>query len=218
MIKYAIVFLEWAEEFLGSLDEKTRKKVLYNIWKSREVNDPELFKKLDGDIWEFRTKFLTKQIRLLAFWDKTEKTETLVVATHGFIKKTQKTPIMKFKQQKRLETSILTKKEGIKMKKYTLEEITDKYIGEKGTDNREQFEFELKLDVLGEMIKKARKEQHLTQAQLGEIVGVQKAQISKIENNTKDVRLSTIMKVFNALKAKVKMTIDFDTNTHLEIA
>jgi phage-related protein len=90
MIKYAIIFLELAEEFLDSLDDKTRRKVFYNIWKSREVNDPELFKKLDGDIWEFRTKFLTKQIRLLAFWDKTVKTDTLVIATHGFIKKTQK--------------------------------------------------------------------------------------------------------------------------------
>ncbi len=104
------------------------------------------------------------------------------------------------------------------MKKFTLEELTNKYIGETGTESREEFEFELKLDVLGEMIKKARKEQHLTQAQLGEIIGVQKSQISKIENNTKDVRLSTIMKVFDALKAKVKMTIDFDTDTHLEIA
>lgn len=104
------------------------------------------------------------------------------------------------------------------MKKYTLEELTDKYIGENGSPEREQFEFELKLDILGEMIKKVRKERHLTQEQLGLLVGVQKAQISKIENNTKDVRLSTIMKVFNGLKAKVKMTIDFDTNTHLEIA
>jgi phage-related protein len=92
MIKYAIIFLEWAKEFLDTLDEKTRKKVIYNIWKSRDVNDPELFKKLDGNIWEFRTKFLKNQIRLLAFWDKTENEETLVVATHGFIKKTQKTP------------------------------------------------------------------------------------------------------------------------------
>jgi len=104
------------------------------------------------------------------------------------------------------------------MKKYTLEELTDKYVGEKGTTNREQFDFELKLDILGEMIKKARKEKHLTQEQLGDLVGVQKAQISKIETNAKDVRLSTIMKVFDALKAKVKMTIDFDTNTHVEIA
>ena len=89
MLKYAVIFLEWAKEFL---DNKTRKIIMYNVWKSRDVNDPELFKKLDGNIWEFRTKFLTNQIRLLAFWDKTGKEETLVVATHGFIKKTQKTP------------------------------------------------------------------------------------------------------------------------------
>ena len=104
------------------------------------------------------------------------------------------------------------------MEKYTLEELTDKYIGKKGTPKRGQFEFELKLDILGDMIRKARREKHLTQEQLGELVGVQKAQISKIENNAKDVRLSTIMKVFDALKAKVKMTIDFETNSHFELA
>lgn len=104
------------------------------------------------------------------------------------------------------------------MKKYSLEELTDKYIGEKGSKEREQFDFELKLDVLGEMIKKARKEQHLTQEQLGELIGVQKAQISKIETNAKDVRFSTIMRVFNALKAKVKMTIEFNPDSNLEIA
>jgi len=105
-----------------------------------------------------------------------------------------------------------------KIQTYTLEELTDKYIGKKGTKEREQFEFDLKLDVLGDMIKKARKEQHLTQEQLGELVGVQKAQISKIENNTKDVRFSTVLKVFEALKAKVKMTIEFDPNSHMKIA
>ena len=68
------------------------------------------------------------------------------------------------------------------------------------------------------MIKKARKEQHLTQEQLGQLIGVQKAQISKIENNAKDVRFSTVLRVFEALKAKVKMTIEFDPNSHLEIA
>ncbi len=104
------------------------------------------------------------------------------------------------------------------MKNYTLEELTDSYVGKKGTPDREQFEFELKLDILGDMIKKARKEKNMTQEQLGELVGVQKAQISKIENNAKDVRFSTIMKVFDALKAKVKMTIDFDKNSHFEIA
>ena len=105
-----------------------------------------------------------------------------------------------------------------KIKTYTLDELTDRYVGEKGTQEREKFEFELKLDVLGYMIKKARKEQHLTQEQLGKLVGVQKAQISKIENNTKDVRFSTVLKVFDALKAKVKMTIEFDPNSQMKIA
>jgi len=104
------------------------------------------------------------------------------------------------------------------MKTYSLEELTDKYIGEKGSNERTQFEFELKADILGEMIKKVRKEKKLTQEELGKLVGVQKAQISKIENNAKDVRLSTIMKVFAALKASVKMSIDFNTNSHFEIA
>lgn len=105
-----------------------------------------------------------------------------------------------------------------KIKTYSLEELTDKHIGEKGSAKREQFEFDLKLDILGYMIKKARTEQHLTQEQLGKLIGVQKAQISKIENNAKDVRFSTILRVFEALKAKVKMTIEFDPNSHLEIA
>ena len=87
------------------------------------------------------------------------------------------------------------------MKTYKLEELTDKYIGKKDSKEREQFEFELKLEILGDMIKKVRKEQHLTQEQLGELIGVQKAQISKIETNVKDVRFSTIMRVFEALKA-----------------
>jgi len=105
-----------------------------------------------------------------------------------------------------------------KMNTYSLDELTDNYIGEKGTSKRDQFEFDLKMDVLGDMIKKARIEQKLTQEQLGALIGVQKAQISKIENNTKDVRFSTVLRVFEALKARVKMTIDFNTNSHLEIA
>lgn len=105
-----------------------------------------------------------------------------------------------------------------KIKTYSLEELTNKYVGEKGSKRREQFEFELKLDILGNMIKQARKEQHLTQEQLGKLIGVQKAQISKIENNAKDVRFSTVLRVFEALKAKVKMTIEFDPNSYLEIA
>ena len=92
MVKYEIVFLEDAKKFLDKLDKKSRDKVMYNIWKSREINDPQLFKKLSGEIWEFRTKFSTKQIRLLAFWDRNDKHDTLVIATNGFIKKSKKTP------------------------------------------------------------------------------------------------------------------------------
>lgn len=105
-----------------------------------------------------------------------------------------------------------------KMKTYSLEELTDKHIGTKGSKEREQFEFDLKLEILGDMVKKARKEQHLTQEQLGKLIGVQKAQISKIENNAKDVRFSTILRVFDALKAKVKMTVEFNQNSQLNIA
>ena len=76
MIKYEVRFLETVKEFLDDLDEKTRSKVLFNIWKSREVNDPELFKKLTEEIWEFRTLYKKQQVRLLAFWDKTEEKNT----------------------------------------------------------------------------------------------------------------------------------------------
>ena len=86
------IFLEEVDKFIAGLDIKTVKKVLYNIDLAEQTNDPRLFKKLQGDIWEFRTKYTSLQIRLLAFWDKTEGKETLVIATHGFIKKTDKVP------------------------------------------------------------------------------------------------------------------------------
>jgi phage-related protein len=91
MVKFEVQFLEPAKVFLEDLDEKSRKKVLFNIWKAREINDPELFKKLSSEIWEFRTHFKNNQIRFLAFWDKTGGNQTLVIVTHGFIKKAQKT-------------------------------------------------------------------------------------------------------------------------------
>ncbi len=93
MIKYDIQFLEPAKEFLDSVDNKSREKILFNIWKSREINDPKLFKKINDEIWEFRTLYNRKQYRLFAFWVKHEKQIKLVIATHGIIKKTQKTPI-----------------------------------------------------------------------------------------------------------------------------
>lgn len=96
------------------------------------------------------------------------------------------------------------------MKTYKLEDLTDNYIGKKGTKNREEFENELRLDLLGEAIKQARIERHLTQEQLGELVGVKKAQISKIENSTTDARFATVLKVFKALDVKVSFNVELN--------
>jgi len=85
-------FLEEADRFISNLKPKTIKKILYNIDLAEQTNDPRLFKKLKKEIWEFRTKYEGVQIRLLAFWDKTINKETLVIATHGFIKKVDKVP------------------------------------------------------------------------------------------------------------------------------
>lgn len=90
---FETIFLEEADKFMSTLDLKSQKKVMFNIRIAEQTNDPELFKKLNSDIWEFRTKYLGKQLRILAFWDKTDKGNSLVLATNGFIKKTQKTPI-----------------------------------------------------------------------------------------------------------------------------
>ncbi|MFZ1749897.1 MAG: helix-turn-helix transcriptional regulator [Saprospiraceae bacterium] len=96
------------------------------------------------------------------------------------------------------------------MKTYSLEELTDQYIGKRGTAKRDLFEQELRLDLLGDAIRNARKAKHLTQEQLGELVGVQKSQIAKIENSTTDARFSTILRVFDALKAKVNFTVELE--------
>ena len=85
-------FLKAAEDFIASLEKKTAAKVFYNIDLAEQTNDPKLFKKLQGEIWEFRTRYLGLQICVLAFWDKTETEQTLVFAAHGFVKKVSKVP------------------------------------------------------------------------------------------------------------------------------
>ena len=90
--RFEIDFLEEALIFLRSLEHKHYEKVLYNIGKVQVKKDPELFKKLTGDIWEFRTLYEGMEYRLLAFWDKTSSIDTLVVCTHGLIKKRSKVP------------------------------------------------------------------------------------------------------------------------------
>lgn len=109
------------------------------------------------------------------------------------------------------------KAERKKMKMMTLDQIKDKHIGEIGSKEREKYEFDLRLEVLGEMIKSVRKERNLTQEELGELVGVQKAQISKLERSTKNVTIETILKVFRALKAQVKFSVEMNEG-EIEVA
>jgi HTH-type transcriptional regulator / antitoxin HipB len=99
---------------------------------------------------------------------------------------------------------------GQKMDTVSLDAMINKYIGVPGTEKREAFESELRIDLLGQAIKQARKERNLTQEQLGELVGVQKAQISKIENSVKNARFETILKVFDALGAKVNFHVEME--------
>lgn len=93
-MKFRIIYSKTADDFLCRLKPEVKDKIIGNIAKVKYIIDPKLFKKLENtDIWEFRTLYNKTQYRLLAFWDKTDKAETLVIATHGFVKKTQKTPI-----------------------------------------------------------------------------------------------------------------------------
>ncbi|MCD4725903.1 MAG: helix-turn-helix domain-containing protein [Bacteroidales bacterium] len=104
-----------------------------------------------------------------------------------------------------------------KFKMVTLDQLKDKHIGEIGTSERDEYEFDLKVEILGQMIKSTRKERHLTQEQLGDLIGVQKSQISKLERNTKNVTIETILKVFRALKTNIKFSIEM-TDDNFEIA
>lgn len=97
-----------------------------------------------------------------------------------------------------------------KFKTVSLDTMIDKHIGKRGTERREAFENELRVDLLGQAIKQARQERNLTQEQLGDLVGVQKAQISKIENSVKNARFETILKVFDALGARVNFNVELN--------
>lgn len=98
------------------------------------------------------------------------------------------------------------------MKTYSLAEMKDKYIGKIGTKEREEYEYELRMDVLGKMIKAARQQRNLTQEQLGLLVGVQKSQISKLESSANSATIDTVIKVFKALKAEINFNVKLEDN------
>lgn len=105
------IFLEEVDKFISGLDRKTIKKIFYNIDVAEQTNDPKLFKKLRNEIWEFRTIYRGLQIRLLAFWDKTDNKETLVLATHGFIKKVDKIPVKEIDRAVRIREKYFKNKQ-----------------------------------------------------------------------------------------------------------
>jgi DNA-binding XRE family transcriptional regulator len=94
------------------------------------------------------------------------------------------------------------------MKKYTLNEVQDELIGKKGTPERDRFEYEIQLELIGKAIRDTRKERNLTQEELGKMIGVQKAQISRLENNAGNITIETLLKVFTAMKATIKLNIE----------
>jgi HTH-type transcriptional regulator / antitoxin HipB len=98
------------------------------------------------------------------------------------------------------------------IKTYSLSEMKDKYIGKIGTTERDEYEYELRMDVLGKMIKSARKERRLTQEELGKLVGVQKAQISKLESSANSATIDTVLRVFKALKAEINFNVKLEDN------
>lgn len=113
--KFEVTYMEEAIVFLESLPDKVKDKIAYNISKSRYFMDKELFKKLNDDIWEFRTIYQGFKYRLLAFWDK--DTGNLVIATHGFVKKTQKTPDSELARAEALRKKILQRENEIRYEK-----------------------------------------------------------------------------------------------------
>ncbi len=98
------------------------------------------------------------------------------------------------------------------MKTYTLADMKDKYIGRRGTKEREQYEYELSMELVSRMIKQVRQQRNLTQEQLGELVGVQKAQISKLESNANSATIDTIVRIFTAMKASVRFSVQVDAH------
>jgi len=108
--KFSVKLLEEAKLFLDSVEEKARDKIVYNMNKAKFSNNNELFKKLKDEIWEFRTVYNKTYYRLFAFWDKSEPVETLVISTHGIVKKTAKTPQNEIEKAEKLRKQYFEQK------------------------------------------------------------------------------------------------------------
>ncbi len=109
MRKFRTIFMKEVANFFLEIEPKAQEKILFNIDKAEQYNDPKLFKKLTNEIWEFRTEYGNLQYRLLAFWDKRDKKDTLVICSHGIIKKTDKVPSKEIEKAEKLRINFFNK-------------------------------------------------------------------------------------------------------------
>lgn len=107
---FRVELLDEATEFIEQLSQKSRDKVFYNLKKATKKQDSDLFKQIDDDIWYFRILYNRQKIRIFAFWDKRNKNDTFVIATHGIIKKSNKPPISEIKHAKHLRAKYFNQK------------------------------------------------------------------------------------------------------------
>lgn len=205
---FDIVLLEEACIFLNRLSVKDRLKIYHVFQVTRLKYKSYYFKKLQADIWEFRLYVDRKYYRLFAFKSSKTIKETVVTVTHGFVKETTETPfkeILKAVRLKRYYSGI--SKVQLAKETYKLEKLLDEHIGARGTKNRTVFEQQSFSCVLGQQVKEVRKQRALSQVELGNLVGVKKAQISKIENGKSQLRIDTLLSVFNALNAELHFSV-----------
>lgn len=111
----------------------------------------------------------------------------------------------------------MKKQSNQKLKIYSFDQVKDEFIGTVGTSRRDAYEVELQLDLIGDLIRETRKKRNLTQEELGQLIGVQKAQISKIESNTNNFSLGTILKLFKAMNADLKLRIELQNEEELVV-
>ena len=205
---FDIELLEEAHIFLNRLSVKERLKIYHVFQVTRLKYDSYYFKKLQADIWVFRLYIDRKYYRLLAFKSSKTNKETIVTVTNGFVKKTTETPFKEILKAVRLKQYYLSiSKVQLAKKPHELEKLLDEHIGARGTKNRTVFEQQNFSYVLGQHVKEVRKQRALSQDELGNLVGVQKAQISKIENGKSQLRIDTLLSVFNALNAELHFSV-----------
>lgn len=203
-----IELLEEAYLFLNQLSAKERRKIYHILQVTRLKYESNYFKKLQAHIWEFRLYVDRKYYRLLAYKSSETNKECRVTITHGFVKETNKTPFKEILKAVRLKRSYSgISKVQLTNKAHKLEKLLDEHIGTRGTKNRAEFEQQCFGYVLGQHVKEVRKQRALSQVELGNLVGVQKAQISKIENGKSQLRIETLLSVFNALNAELHFSV-----------